>query len=184
MVKELLQPDLLLILAKGTLADQNDFFTGLYHRQEEWGNPLIEQSYLGEYTPDRNSGSVKLRSMEMNGNTFAEFEIFVDFAYSVSPFLFQWKNTLTAADYITYLNRVGIYNGPHGPSLIASDGTVLISHSLNTPNSYAKAWNQHRVPYERDVIKSNPIFPYIRDLAALGQDPTCFRMSSYAIPGY
>lgn len=183
MISELFLPDLKLIIAKGSLQDKNDFFTALYKKQESWNAPYTNETYLGELSPDRHTGSIKVRDFPMNPKSWVEFEIFVDTAYSIALFIDQWKNNLNAADYAYYLQRAGIYNGPHGPLLIASDGTVL-AHGLITPSSFAHDWNLLRVPYERNVIKSNPLFPYIRDLASLGEDPTCFRMSRYQFPEY
>lgn len=185
MIAEKFQSDLLLIKTDGTIQDQNDFFSILFQRQESWGDPYVTNySYLGTFMADRGMQD-KIRTVIQDGDTFREFESFIDVAYGMGTFVTGWQNNLSAADFAYYLTAAGIYQRPlvaglPTTTLTASNGTVLAT-GIVTAAAWESNWNTLRVPYER-VTLGNPIFPYIKNLAAVGENPVFFRQSRQLFP--
>lgn len=185
MIAEKFQADLLLIKNDGTIQDQNDFFSILYQRQESWGDPYATSySYLGTFMADRGMQD-KIRTVTQDGDTFKEYEAFIDIAYSMGPFVAGWLSNLSAADFTYYLTAAGIYQRPVTAghpitTLTASDGTVLAT-GIVTVAAWESSWNTLRVPYERGAL-SNPIFPYIKNLAQVGENAVYFRQSRQLFP--
>lgn len=186
MIAQLFQPDLLLIINKGKLQDENDYFTALYNRQESWGNPIVDKRYLGKYTPDRNSGSMKTRSFPMDtlGASWDEFQAWIDTAYGLAKFIAGWQANLSAADFSYYLSAAGIYKRPVGvTSLIATNGTVLAT-GLITDLQWETSYNALLVPYERARTAANaPLLPYIKNLAQFGEAAGFFRQCTLKFDG-
>ena len=170
MIAELFEPDLLLIKQNGSFNDLADFFIALYNRQEEWEQPYIDQSYLGLYSPDRHSGSLKNRSFPLTGESWTEYQLFIGTAYTIATpvntgaSLFAAGN-LSVAQRDQYIALSGTYvrptvSGVPVTTLTASDGTVLAT-GLVTPLQWETSYNALLVPYER--VHSNPKQLYIKN---------------------
>ncbi len=184
MIKELLQPDLLLIKAKGKLQDQNDYFTALFKIQENYATSSPDQVYLGQYTPDRHVGSAKRYGFPHVGANWAEVQAWIDTAYGIAKFIAGWSANLSAADFIYYLSAAGIYKRPVGvTSLIASNGTVLAT-GLTTDLQWETSYNALLVPYERLRTASGATpLKYIKNLAQFGEVAGYFRQSTLKFDG-
>lgn len=180
MISKLFFPDLKIIKNHGTLGDQNDFFTALYLRQETWKNNYTPAEFQGELSPDRHVALLKDYAFPMTSQSWKEFQEFIDFAYGYMLILTVWQDNLNDRTFNFYLTRAGIYmRSPGVTTLRASDGTILASN-LVTYQQWQIAWNTLRVPYERTTLK-DPIFPYIKSLAPVGEATAFFRQSRYKI---
>lgn len=192
MIQELFQPDLLLIMTNGKMSDENDYFAALFNRQQTWASAVIDQHYIGNYSPDRHVGSMKIRSFPMDalGASWLEFQAWIDTAYGLAKFIAGWQTNLSAADFSYYLTAAGIYqrptlNGKNVTTLTASDGTVLAT-GLTTDLQWETAWNTLGVPYERragSVALIPPRTNYIRNLAQFGEIAGFFRQSTLLFDG-
>lgn len=181
MISELFFPDLKIIKARGTLADQNDFFAAMYKRQETWKEVYSPEEFQGEQSPDRNVGLIKELAFPLNPSTWKEFQEFIDFSYGYGLFLSAWVDNLSVLTLNFYLNRAGLYMRADGlTTLTASDGTIL-AVNLVTPAEWQDGWNTLRVPYERITLK-DPLFPYIKSLLPIGELPAFFRKSRFLFP--
>lgn len=180
MISELFLPDLKIIKDRGTLADQNDFFTAMYIRQESWKMNYKPDKFLGEISPDRNVGQIKEYAFPMEPRSWLEFQEFFDFAYGFTLWLEGWRTNLNTRTFNFYLTRAGLYRRTPGlTTLTASDGIVLATN-LVTYQQWQTGWNTLRVPYERGTLR-DPIFPYLKSLAPTGENDAYFRQSRYNI---
>lgn len=196
MIKELFQPDLLLIMKNGNYKDYSDYFSALYDRQESFDKPFVDSQYYGLYSPDRHSGSMKTRSFPMDGSTWVEFQAWLDSAYTLATPVNLWSNAfisgqLSAPDALAFAAAAGIYIRPvtvpfgHVPitTLTASDGTVL-GTGLVTSLQWEIAYNTLLIPYERSINSnvSNSL-KYIKNLQQFGDNFLSYRTSTLKFDG-
>jgi hypothetical protein len=199
MIKELFQPDLLLIMQNGNIKDYSDYFSALYDRQESFDKPFVDSKYYGLYSPDRHSGSMKTRSFPMNGASWVEFQLWLDAAFTLSKPV-RFGNTglcagsISHADAGIFLAAAGIYKRPISTGntctgevalgiMVASNGTVLAS-GLTSDLSWETAYNTLLIPYERSINSSiSKSLRYIKNLAQYGDLPHFFRTSTLKFDG-
>lgn len=181
MISELLLGDLLLIKTNGKLADQNDYFSALYEKQESWREPLGSNfpPLSGRYTPNHNVGEVKINNITID--SWLEFQQFITDAYTYAGFISKWVDNLSASDLRTYLTNAGIYDKSSSTTtLTASDGTVLAT-GLDSPTAFASSWNSLRVPYERNTV-GDTSFQYIKFIETYSSK-NYFRKSTFNFDG-
>ena len=193
MLAELFQPDLLLIIENGSIADYFDYFGALFNRQEAFGTVYEDAPFVGKYTPDRHSGNMKVRGFPMDGDSWVELQNWIDTSFTLAKPVTLGTSllaagTLSAADAVYFLAGAGIYKRPQAASanvtsLIASDGTVLAT-GLITDAAWEDSYNALLVPYERlhAAVGTVPV-RYIKNLLQFGETAGHFRTSTLLFNG-
>lgn len=197
MIKELFQPDLLLIMSNKKPKNYVDFFAAMFERQETFDKDFLDIKYYGKYTPGRSSGIFKTRSFPAVGANWGEFQLWLDTAFALAKPVNLLASLVSSgamlnADAVTFLGDMGLYSRPvagglFSPIIItfmtASDGT-LVASGLITDVAWETAYNTILIPYERS-IKSTiaPNLRYIKNLNQYGDYPTYYRTSTLKFDG-
>ena len=197
MIKQLFQPDLLLVITNGKTGDYVDFFANMYDRQQTFNLAFQDVDYIGSYTPSRNSGYLKTRSFPAVGTNWIEFQNWLDTAYTLAKpvnFLQAQFNlgNISTNDAQYFAKDMGLYRRPKtggffGGTVIttmtASNGTVL-GTGLLTDIAWENAYNNILIPYERSINSLvAPTLSYIKNIQQYGDWATFFRTCSFRFDG-